>query len=125
MKPHYSRLGVVALAAAFVLGSAATSQATIGMMKQARNAGVKVTSCLDCHASPHSKELMEKQAHDIGFLISNCQGCHGGKFPSKLSPEGDWLVEQMKLRGAKAVDGAWLKDYVPPKPEPQKTEPKK
>ena len=112
--------GVVAISTVVFLGAAAASHATVGMLKQAKSAGAKVESCLDCHAAPHSKELMEKQAHDIGFLISNCQGCHGGKFPRKLSPVGDWLVEQKKLRGAKEIDGAWLKDYAPPKPEPRK-----
>lgn len=116
MSKDASRVVRVGLATVFALAVAADSHATIAMLKQARNAGVKVESCLDCHAAPHSQELMKKKAHDVGFLISNCQGCHGGKFPTKLSPEGDWLVEQKKLRGAKEVDGAWLKDYVPPPP---------
>jgi mono/diheme cytochrome c family protein len=107
---------ILAIGVVVLFGAAASSQATIGMLKQAKAAGVKISNCLDCHAAPHSKDLMEKQAHDVGFLITNCQGCHGGKFPSKLSPAGDWLVEQKKLKGAKEVDGAWLKDYVPAKP---------
>ena len=111
---------IVTISTVLLLGAAVSSHATVGMLKQAKNAGVKVESCLDCHAAPHSKELMEKQAHEVGFLISNCQGCHGGRFPSKLSPEGDWLVEQKKLRGAKEVDGAWLKEFVRPKPETKK-----
>ena len=108
--------GVLTISTVVLLGSAVSSHATVGMHKQAKAAGVKVGSCLDCHAAPHARDVMEKQAHDVGFLITNCQGCHGGKFPSKLSPAGDWLVEQKKLKGAKEVDGAWLKDYVPPRP---------
>jgi len=112
MKYAVRRAGIAVLGLAFLM-SASAAHATIGMLKQARTAGVKVDSCLDCHAAPHSKEVMEKRAHEIGYLITNCQGCHGGKFPARLSPAGDWLVEQKKLRGAKEVDGAWLKDYVP------------
>jgi|MudIll2142460700_1097286.scaffolds.fasta_scaffold78544_2 type II secretory pathway pseudopilin PulG len=107
---------VVAVTAAVVLGSVVPTQATVGMLKQARNAGVRVENCLDCHAAQHSKEVMEERSRGVGFPITNCQGCHAGKFPSKLSPAGYWLVEQKRLRGAKAVDGAWLTDYVSPQP---------
>jgi hypothetical protein len=108
------RAGLIACAAGLILSTAVTSQATVRALTQARSAGVKVQGCLDCHASPHAKEVMEKKAHDVGFLPSNCQGCHGGKFPNKLNAAGKWLVLQKTMRGAKVIDGAWLKDYVPP-----------
>jgi hypothetical protein len=45
----------------------------------------------------------------------NCQTCHVAALPKKDSHEmndaGKWLVAQKEKKGAKAVDGAWLKDY--------------
>jgi len=35
-----------------------------------------------------------------------------------LSDPGQWLLVQKEKRGAKAVDGAWLKEYVSPTPPP-------
>lgn len=105
--------GVIVSAAGLILGTAVTSRATLRVLQQARIAGVKVESCLDCHASPHAKEVMEQKARGVGFLPTNCQGCHGNKIPGKLNPAGQWLVEEKNRRGAKSVDGAWLRDYVP------------
>ena len=107
------RIGVILTAAGLMLGTAVASQATVGALRQARIAGVKVEGCLDCHASPHGKDEMEKQAREVGFPVTNCQGCHGNKLPSKLNAAGDWLVAQKTVRGVKVVDGAWLRDYVP------------
>ena len=107
------RAGLLAWAAGLILSTAVTSQATVRALEQARKAGAKVKGCLDCHASPHAREVMERKAHDVGFMPTNCQGCHGGKLPKKLNAAGDWLVEQKKVRGVKVIDGAWLKDYVP------------
>jgi len=109
------RMGLLVATAGLILGTAVASQATVRAFRQSRTAGVKVEGCLDCHASPHAREVMEKKARDVGFLPTNCQGCHGGKLPAKLNAAGEWLVEQKKLRGAKVVDGAWLTDYVPVK----------
>jgi mono/diheme cytochrome c family protein len=107
------RVGVIVATAGLILSAAVTSQATLKVLQQSRSAGVKVDSCLDCHASPHAKEAMREQARGVGFLPTNCQGCHGNKIPGKLNAAGQWLVEQKKQRGAKSVDGAWLRDYVP------------
>ncbi len=107
------RMGVIVSASGLILGIAVTSQATLGVLQQARIADVKVESCLDCHASPHAKEVMAQEARKVGFLPTNCQGCHGNKIPGKLNAAGQWLVEQKKRRGAELVDGAWLTDYVP------------
>jgi hypothetical protein len=57
----------------------------------------------------------QKQAKAAGVDAKNCQTCHVDKLPKKESHElndaGKWLVAEKEKRGAKAVDGAWLKDY--------------
>jgi hypothetical protein len=81
--------GLIALA---VLGAVPYASATINMQKQAKTAGVEVKSCDSCHV-----EKMPK------------------KGAQTLNDRGKWLVEQKTKKGAKEVDGAWLKDYVVPK----------
>ena len=57
----------------------------------------------------------QKQAKAAGVDAKNCQYCHVDKLPKKdshaLNDVGKWLVAEKEKRGAKAVDGAWLKDY--------------
>jgi hypothetical protein len=59
----------------------------------------------------------QKQAKAAGVDAKNCQYCHLDKLPKKdqgkhdLNDTGKWLVAEKEKRGAKAVDGAWLKDY--------------
>jgi hypothetical protein len=114
------------LAPAFPLVAANPAGASVAIENQARSAGVKIAGCLDCHASPHSREEMARRAKTAGFDARNCQGCHGSKLAAKLgdrsnlSDQGQWLLGQREKRGAKAVDGAWLKEYVPPPPQPAK-----
>jgi len=93
---------------------------------QARAAGVKITGCLDCHAGTHAREEMVRRAKGVGFDPRNCQGCHGQKLAAKLSDRtklsdrGLYLMARKDKEKAKQVDGAWLKDYVPPSPAPAK-----
>jgi hypothetical protein len=58
---------------------------------------------------------IQKQAKAAGVDASNCQYCHVDKLPKKdahtLNDRGNWLVAEKTKRNAKAVDGAWLKDY--------------
>lgn len=58
---------------------------------------------------------IQKQAKAAGADAKNCQACHVDKLPKKdaheLNDAGKWLVAEKEKRGAKAVDGAWLKDY--------------
>ncbi len=58
---------------------------------------------------------IQKQAKAAGIAASNCQYCHVDKLPKKdahaFNERGQWLVDQKVKRNAKAVDGAWLKDY--------------
>ena len=58
---------------------------------------------------------IQKQAKAAGIDASNCQYCHVDKLPKKdahaFNDRGKWLVEQKEKKNAKAVDGAWLKDY--------------
>ena len=60
---------------------------------------------------------IQKQAKAAGVDAKNCQTCHVDKLPKKdqgkheLNDTGKWLVAEKEKRGAKAVDGAWLKDY--------------
>ena len=68
--------------------------------------------------SPSSATLdMQKQAKAAGVDAKNCQTCHTVALPKKgegqneLNDAGKWLVAEKEKRGAKAPDGAWLKDY--------------
>lgn len=58
---------------------------------------------------------IQKQAKAAGIDASNCQYCHVDKLPKKdshaFNERGQWLVAQKEKKNAKAVDGAWLKDY--------------
>ena len=63
---------------------------------------------------------MQKQAKAAGFAEStNCLYCHNEKLPKKgavtNNERGQWLVEQQKKKGAKAIDFAWLKEFKPDK----------
>lgn len=59
----------------------------------------------------------QKQAKAAGVDVKNCQYCHVDKLPKKdegkheSNDVGKWLIAEKEKRGAKAVDGAWLKDY--------------
>ena len=60
---------------------------------------------------------MQKKAKELGITgVTDCLSCHGEKMPKKgaqtLNERGKWLVEQKTKKGAKEIDGAWLKDYV-------------
>ena len=58
---------------------------------------------------------IQKQAKAAGVDAKNCQFCHTASMPKKdshdLNDLGKWLVSEKDKRGAKAVDGAWAKDY--------------
>ena len=58
---------------------------------------------------------IQKQAKAAGVEVKNCQYCHTASMPKKDSHEmndvGKWLVAEKDKKGAKTVDGAWLKDY--------------
>ena len=63
---------------------------------------------------------MQKAAKAAGFAEStNCLYCHNEKLPKKgavtNNERGQWLVDQQKKKGAKAIDFAWLKDFKPEK----------
>ena len=59
----------------------------------------------------------QKQAKAAGVTVKNCQHCHVDALPKKdkgahePNDVGKWLIAEKEKRGAKAVDGAWLKDY--------------
>ena len=67
-----------------------TSTATIEHQKEAKAAGVPATSCVYCH---------------VDKLPKKDQGMH------EPNDRGKWLIAEKDKRNAKAVDGAWLKDY--------------
>jgi hypothetical protein len=60
---------------------------------------------------------IQKQAKAAGVDVKNCQYCHTVSLPKKgegqneLNDVGKWLLAEKDKRGAKAVDGAWVKDY--------------
>jgi len=58
---------------------------------------------------------IQKQAKAAGVPVDNCMYCHNEKTPKKdhetPNDRGKWLVAEKEKRGAKKVDGAWLKDY--------------
>jgi hypothetical protein len=111
-----NRLSVLALGSLLIL-PAVPAGATVEMQKQAKKLGFAITNCLDCHASPHSVDVMKNMAE------GNCLACHGANIPAALNHRGDWLVSEKARRKANACDMAWLKDYkepVAPKAPPAK-----
>ena len=60
---------------------------------------------------------IQKQAKAAGIDAKNCQYCHVDKLPKKdtglhePNEVGKWLIAEKGKRNAKAVDGAWLKEY--------------
>jgi hypothetical protein len=116
------RLSVVVLGSLLVL-PAVPASGTVEMQKQAKKLGYAITNCLDCHASPHSAEVMKKKAKDTKMAEGNCMACHGASIPNVLNHKGDWLVSEKSRRNARECDMAWLKDYkepVAPKAPPAK-----
>jgi hypothetical protein len=59
---------------------------------------------------------MQKKAKAGGFPATNCMYCHNEKLPKKgavtHNDRGKWLLAEKDKQKAKAVDPAWLKDYV-------------
>ena len=90
MRTQGSRLGL--MVASLVWGGwiafSGTSSATLETQKEAKAAGVETKNCQACHVAT----LPKKDSHD-------------------LNDAGKWLVAEKDKRGAKKVDGAWLKDY--------------
>ncbi len=89
------------------------------MMKGTR-IGATVTLFVWCgwialSATSSASMDIQKQAKAAGVDVKNCQYCHVDKLPKKDSHEmndvGKWLVAEKDKKGAKAVDGAWVKDY--------------
>jgi hypothetical protein len=111
--PVSGRLAVPLLGLALLLATV-PGGATVEMQNQAKKLGFHVTNCLDCHASPHSVEVMKKKAKDTKMADGNCLACHGSNIPAALNRKGDWLVSEKGRRNAKEWDMAWLKDYVEP-----------
>jgi len=103
------------LIAALVLAPSRAG-ATVEMQNQAKNLGFPIKNCLDCHASPHSVEVMKKKAQDLKMADGNCLACHGAKIPAALNHRGNWLVTEKDRRSAKEFDMAWLRDYKEPEP---------
>ena len=60
---------------------------------------------------------IQKQAKAAGVDAKTCQYCHVDKLPKKEKGQhepndvGKWLIAQKEAKKAKAVDGAWVKDY--------------
>jgi len=90
MKTQSFRLGALVslLVVCGWLGISSTSSATMEIQKQAKAAGADVKNCQTCHVAA----LPKKDSHENNAL-------------------GDWLVAEKTKRNAKAVDGAWAKDY--------------
>jgi mono/diheme cytochrome c family protein len=59
---------------------------------------------------------MQKKAKAAGIAAANCLYCHNEKLPKKgavtHNDRGKWLCEEKDKRKAKAIDVAWLKEYV-------------
>ncbi len=92
MRTPAKRIGALAalVVACGWLGFSATSTADMAIMKQAKAAGADVKNCQSCHTVATPKK---------------------GEGQNELNDEGKWLVAEKDKRGAKAVDGAWAKDY--------------
>ena len=67
-------------------------------------------------ASSHATMPLMKKAKDGGFPATNCQYCHVEKLPMKgkvtHNERGEFLVKQKEAKKVKEVDVAWLKDFV-------------
>ena len=89
MKTKGSRLGAMVALLVWCgwIALSATSSATMDIQKQAKAAGVDAKNC-------HVDKLPKKDA--------------GQHDPNDV---GKWLIAEKAKKGAKAVDGAWLKDY--------------
>ncbi len=72
------------------IGISATSTATMDIQKQAKAAGVDAKNCQFCHTVALPKK---------------------GEGQNEMNDLGKWLVAEKDKKGAKAVDGAWAKDY--------------
>jgi hypothetical protein len=92
MKGTGSRLGLMGLALFWAgwIALSGTSTATLEHQKQAKAAGVEVKTCQYCHVDKLPKK--DKGAHE----------------PNDV---GKWLIAEKEKRGAKEIDGAWVKDY--------------
>ena len=92
MKTKGSRLGAMVALLVWCgwIALSATSSATMDIQKQAKAAGIDAKTCQYCHVD----KLPKKDA-----------GMHN---PNDV---GKWLIAEKAKKGAKAVDGAWLKDY--------------
>ena len=90
MKKHSLRIGALVslLVVCGWLGVSSTSSADMAIQKQAKAAGVDVKNCQYCHVAT----LPKKESHDLNDV-------------------GKWLVAEKDKKGAKTVDGAWVKDY--------------
>ena len=91
MKGHGTRLGFIAVLLAWCgwIAFTGTSTATMDHQKEAKAAGVAVKDCAYCHVD----KLPKKEGRT-----------------SPTTPASGSMAEKDK-RGAKKVDGAWLKDY--------------
>lgn len=118
-----SRRVPAALSALLLLLSALPGGATVEMQNQAKKLGFAVKNCLDCHASPHSVDVMKKKAQDLKMADGNCLACHGSSIPAALNEKGDWLVAEKARRGAKECDMAWLAHYKEAKAAAKPTKP--
>jgi len=92
MKVRGSRLAAMVTGLVWCgwIAFSATSSATLDIQKQAKAAGIDAKTCQYCHVDKLPKKDEGKHDHN---------------------DVGKWLIAQKDKRGAKAVDGAWLKDY--------------
>lgn len=97
--------------------------ATPPLSRKAKEMGFPSDDCSYCHSFDMSH--MKERARAMGISSMNCYTCHGDKLPKMgkalFNERGWWLVQQKDQRKEKAVDLAWLKDYVePPGKKPEK-----
>jgi len=81
-------------------------------------AGILTVFVLVAGAVPsHATMPIQKAAKEAGYPATNCLYCHNEKLPVKgkavsHNERGTYLVKQKEVKKAKAVDVAWLKDFV-------------
>jgi len=80
--------------------------------------GILTAFVLAAGAVPsHATMPIQKAAKEAGYPATNCLYCHNEKLPVKgkavsHNERGTYLVKQKEAKKAKAVDVAWLKDFV-------------
>lgn len=130
MRDGPSLAALALCAACLVLAVAPPGRATVRFQEQAVELGYPAQDCGYCHT--FTKEHMTRHAREAGLRSTNCVTCHAASLPLEgvdlYNPRGRYLLEQKKVRKAKRCEMRWLEDYVeedPAEGEAEEASPRK